>query len=133
MRRIAVMGAAGRMGKILVEAVQQRAPLTGLTAAVVRPGSTLIGVDAGELASLGRIGVPLSGHIEAVAEEFDVLIDFTLPEVMLKIWHSAARPAKPWSSAPPGWMQRRSSCWLRRARIFRSSSRLTSASASICR
>ena len=84
MRRIAVMGAAGRMGKILVEAVQQRAPLTGLTAAVVRPGSTLIGVDAGELASLGRIGVPLSGHIEAVAEEFDVLIEFTLPEVMLK-------------------------------------------------
>jgi 4-hydroxy-tetrahydrodipicolinate reductase len=78
------MGAAGRMGKILVEAVQQRAPLTGLTAAVVRPGSTLIGVDAGELASLGRIGVPLSAHIEAVAEEFDVLIDFTLPEVMLK-------------------------------------------------
>jgi 4-hydroxy-tetrahydrodipicolinate reductase len=78
------MGAAGRMGKILVEAVQQRAPLTGLTAAVVRPGSTLIGVDAGELASLGRIGVPLSGNLESVAEEFDVLIDFTLPEVMLK-------------------------------------------------
>jgi 4-hydroxy-tetrahydrodipicolinate reductase len=78
------MGAAGRMGRILVEAVQQRAPLTGLTAAIVRPGSTLIGVDAGELASLGRIGVPLSGHVEAVAEEFDVLIDFTLPQVMLK-------------------------------------------------
>ncbi len=84
MRRIAVMGAAGRMGKILVEAVQQRAPLTGLTAAIVRPGSTLIGVDAGELASLGRIGVPLVGNLEAVADEFDVLIDFTLPEVMLK-------------------------------------------------
>ncbi|WP_347903995.1 4-hydroxy-tetrahydrodipicolinate reductase [Pseudomonas purpurea] len=84
MRRIAVMGAAGRMGKILIEAVQQRAPLTGLTAAIVRPGSTLIGVDAGELASLGRIGVPLSGNLDAVADEFDVLIDFTLPEVMLK-------------------------------------------------
>ncbi|MBK5517895.1 4-hydroxy-tetrahydrodipicolinate reductase [Pseudomonas sp. TH10] len=84
MRRIAVMGAAGRMGKILVEAVQQRAPLTGLTAAIVRPGSTLIGVDAGELASLGRIGVPLCGDLARVADEFDVLIDFTLPEVMLK-------------------------------------------------
>lgn len=83
MRRIAVMGAAGRMGKILIEAVQQRAPLTGLTAAIVRPGSTLIGVDAGELASLGRIGVPLSGNLDMVAAEFDVLIDFTLPEVML--------------------------------------------------
>jgi 4-hydroxy-tetrahydrodipicolinate reductase len=78
------MGAAGRMGKILIEAVQQRAPLTGLTAAIVRPGSTLIGVDAGELASLGRIGVPLSGKLDTVADEFDVLIDFTLPEVMLK-------------------------------------------------
>ncbi|WP_093426225.1 MULTISPECIES: 4-hydroxy-tetrahydrodipicolinate reductase [unclassified Pseudomonas] len=84
MRRIAVMGAAGRMGRILMEAVQQRAPLTGLTAAIVRPGSTLVGVDAGELASLGRIGVPLSGNLDAVADEFDVLIDFTLPHVMLE-------------------------------------------------
>lgn len=37
-----------------------------------------------KLASLGRIGVPLSGNLDAVADEFDVLIDFTLPEVMLK-------------------------------------------------
>jgi dihydrodipicolinate reductase len=44
----------------------------------------LIGADAGELASLGRIGVSLSGHLEQVADEFDVLIDFTLPDVMLK-------------------------------------------------
>jgi len=78
------MGAAGRMGKILIEAVQQRAPLTGLTAAIVRPGSSLVGADAGELASLGRIGVPLSEELGAVADGFDVLIDFTLPEVMLK-------------------------------------------------
>ncbi|QXI27833.1 4-hydroxy-tetrahydrodipicolinate reductase [Pseudomonas vanderleydeniana] len=84
MRRIAVMGAAGRMGKILVEAVQQQVPVAGLTAAVVRPGSSLVGADAGELASLGRIGVPLSDALDKVAEEFDVLIDFTLPEVMLK-------------------------------------------------
>ena len=84
MRRIAVMGAAGRMGKILIEAVQQRAPLTGLAAAIIRPGSSLVGADAGELASLGRIGVPLCEGLDAVADEFDVLIDFTLPEVMLR-------------------------------------------------
>ncbi|UZE28435.1 4-hydroxy-tetrahydrodipicolinate reductase [Pseudomonas asplenii] len=84
MRRIAVMGAAGRMGKILIEAVQQQVPVAGLTAAVVRPGSSLVGADAGELASLGRIGVLLSDALEKVVEEFDVLIDFTLPEVMLK-------------------------------------------------
>ena len=84
MRRMAVMGAAGRMGKTLVDAVQQRSPVCGLTAAIVRPGSSLVGADAGELASIGRIGVPLSGDLAQVADEFDVLIDFTLPDVMLK-------------------------------------------------
>lgn len=84
MRRIAVMGAAGRMGKTLIDAVQQRSPLCGLTAAIVRPGSSLIDADAGELVSLGRLGVPLSANLQAVADDFDVLIDFTLPDVMLK-------------------------------------------------
>jgi 4-hydroxy-tetrahydrodipicolinate reductase len=83
MRRIAVMGAAGRMGKTLIEAVQQ-APGAGLTAAVDRPDSTLVGADAGELAALGRIGVPLSGDLGRVVDEFDVLIDFTHPTVTLK-------------------------------------------------
>ena len=83
MRRIAVMGAAGRMGKTLIEAVQQ-APGAGLTAAVDRPDSTLVGADAGELAALGRIGVPLSGDLDRVVDEFDVLIDFTHPTVTLK-------------------------------------------------
>ncbi|HWT68476.1 MAG TPA: 4-hydroxy-tetrahydrodipicolinate reductase [Pseudomonas sp.] len=83
MRRIAVMGAAGRMGKTLIEAVHQ-APGAGLTAAVDRPDSTLVGADAGELAALGRIGVPLSGDLERVVDEFDVLIDFTHPTVTLK-------------------------------------------------
>jgi 4-hydroxy-tetrahydrodipicolinate reductase len=77
------MGAAGRMGKTLIEAVQQ-APGAGLTAAVDRPDSTLVGADAGELAALGRIGVPLSGDLDRVVDEFDVLIDFTHPTVTLK-------------------------------------------------
>ncbi|WP_109511431.1 4-hydroxy-tetrahydrodipicolinate reductase [Pseudomonas ovata] len=83
MRRIAVTGAAGRMGKILIEAVGQ-SPGAGLTAAIDRPDSTLVGADAGELAGQGRIGVPLSGDLARVAEEFDVLIDFTHPSVTLK-------------------------------------------------
>ncbi|MBU3058324.1 4-hydroxy-tetrahydrodipicolinate reductase [Pseudomonas indica] len=83
MRRIAVMGAAGRMGKTLVEAVQQ-APDAGLTAAIDRPSSTLIGADAGELAGIGRIGVLLSDELSKVVDEFDVLIDFTHPSVTLK-------------------------------------------------
>jgi 4-hydroxy-tetrahydrodipicolinate reductase len=77
------MGAAGRMGKTLIEAVHL-APGAGLTAAVDRPDSTLVGADAGELAALGRIGVPLSGDLDRVVDEFDVLIDFTHPTVTLK-------------------------------------------------
>lgn len=82
MRRIAVMGAAGRMGRTLIEAVQQ-APGAGLTAAIDRPDSTLVGADAGELAGVGRVGVVVSDHLEKVIDEFDVLIDFTHPSVTL--------------------------------------------------
>lgn len=79
MTRIAVAGAAGRMGKALIEAVEQAEGCT-LAAAVERPGSSVVGADAGELAGLGRLGVAVSGDLEAVVDAFDVLIDFTLPE-----------------------------------------------------
>lgn len=82
MRRIAVVGAAGRMGKTLIEAIGQAD--ARLTAAVDRPDSSLIGADAGELAALGKLGVALSGDLAAVLEQFDVLIDFTHPSVTLR-------------------------------------------------
>ncbi len=83
MQRIAVMGAAGRMGKTLIEAVQ-RADGVCLSAAIDRADSSLIGADAGELAALGKLGVTLSGDLSAVLDQFDVLIDFTHPSVTLK-------------------------------------------------
>jgi 4-hydroxy-tetrahydrodipicolinate reductase len=83
MQRIAVMGAAGRMGKTLIEAVQQ-AEGASLSAAVDRPDSSLVGADAGELTGLGKLGVPLSGDLAVVLDQFDVLIDFTHPSVTLK-------------------------------------------------
>ncbi len=82
MRRIAVVGAAGRMGKTLIEAIQQAG--ASLTAAIDRPDSSLIGADAGELAALGKLGVALSGDLAAVLDRFDVLIDFTHPSVTLQ-------------------------------------------------
>lgn len=83
MRRIAVMGAAGRMGKALIEAVQQ-APDAILGAAIDRPDSSLIGVDVGELAGVGRVGLCLQGDVQTALDQFDVLIDFTHPAVTLK-------------------------------------------------
>jgi 4-hydroxy-tetrahydrodipicolinate reductase len=82
MIRVAVTGAAGRMGRVLIEACQQVEGVT-LGAAIERPGSSVIGVDAGELAGTGRNGVAVTDNLAAVAGEFDVLIDFTRPEVTL--------------------------------------------------
>lgn len=82
MIRVAVTGAAGRMGRVLVEACQQAEGVT-LGAAIERPGSSVIGVDAGELVGIGRLGVSVVDNLAAVADEFDVLIDFTRPEVTL--------------------------------------------------
>ncbi len=78
MTRIAVTGAAGRMGKMLIEAVTL-SEFAVLTAAIERPESSLIGADVGELAGLGANGVKVSGSLESVVSDFDVLIDFTAP------------------------------------------------------
>lgn len=93
MQRIAVMGAAGRMGKTLIEAVQH-ADGASLSAAVDRADSSLVGADAGELAALGKIGVSLSGDLNAVLDQFDVLIDFTHPSVTLKNLEVCRRAGK---------------------------------------
>ena len=83
MIRVAVTGAAGRMGKTIIEALQQ-ADDVSLSAAIVEPGSSLIGADAGELAGVGRLDVKLAGSLDDVASDFDLLIDFTTPEVTLQ-------------------------------------------------
>jgi 4-hydroxy-tetrahydrodipicolinate reductase len=77
------MGAAGRMGKTLIEAVQQ-ADGAQLSAAIDRADSSLVGADVGELIAQGKIGVALVGDLQAVLDRFDVLIDFTHPSVTLK-------------------------------------------------
>lgn len=78
MTRIAVTGAAGRMGRTLIEAIAQRDNLR-LCAATEHPESSLLGADAGEIAGLGRNGVLLCSELVAVVDDFDVLIDFTAP------------------------------------------------------
>ncbi len=80
--RVAVVGAAGRMGKNLIQAVCNTEGLE-LTAATERPDSSLIGSDAGELAGVGKLGVPLSHSLVKVVDQFDLVIDFTSPEATM--------------------------------------------------
>ena len=74
-----VIGAGGRMGRMLIEAVQDN-PQTTLNAAIERQGSSLVGADAGEVAAIGRLEVQIVDDLKAVINDIDVLIDFSLPD-----------------------------------------------------
>jgi 4-hydroxy-tetrahydrodipicolinate reductase len=80
--RIAISGASGRMGRMLVEAVLD-APDCTLSGALDVAGNPLLGQDAG--AFLGRsTGVAISSDLDAVLAGAQVLIDFTRPEGTLR-------------------------------------------------
>jgi 4-hydroxy-tetrahydrodipicolinate reductase len=76
--RIGITGAAGRMGRTLIEAISAVEGLT-LSAAIERPESTLLGADSGELAGQGKNGVPVVSELATVIANIDVLIDFSVP------------------------------------------------------
>ena len=82
MTRIAVVGAGGRMGKSLVQAVNEAEGLS-LGVATERAGSPFIGRDAGELAGIEPLGVTVVDDLASVTGDFDVLIDFTAPAATL--------------------------------------------------
>ena len=76
--RVAIAGASGRMGQMLIEAVNASADCT-LTGALDRAGSPAIGVDA--CAFSGRAsGVLITADLRAGLKNSQVLIDFTRPE-----------------------------------------------------
>jgi 4-hydroxy-tetrahydrodipicolinate reductase len=80
--RIAIAGASGRMGRMLVEAVLD-APDCTLAGALDLAGTPQLGQDAG--AFLGRItGAVITDDLDAVLAASQVLIDFTRPEGTLR-------------------------------------------------
>ncbi|MFZ3142811.1 4-hydroxy-tetrahydrodipicolinate reductase [Psychrobacter glacincola] len=76
--KVGVIGAGGRMGRMLIEATQDN-PQTTLSAAIERQGSSLVGADAGEVAAIGRLEIQIVDDLKAVISDIDVLIDFSLP------------------------------------------------------
>jgi len=76
--RIAVAGASGRMGRMLVEAIVQ-ADDCRLTAALDMPGSAALGEDAAAFSGKA-VGVAVRADIEQALPGSAFLIDFTRPE-----------------------------------------------------
>ena len=76
--KLVVVGAAGRMGQTLIRTIHATAGVR-LHAAIERSNSPFIGRDAGEIAGLGPIGIPVTDKpLEAFVEAEGVL-DFTAP------------------------------------------------------
>ena len=80
---VGVAGAAGRMGRMLLEAVNSGEFPVSLGAATVRPGSHWVGTDVAALLGGEPSGVSLVEDFEDGLEGIGVLIDFTLPDVLL--------------------------------------------------
>ena len=94
MTRVAVTGAAGRMGKTLVQAIHASDDLN-LGGAFERAGLSLLGADAGDLAGVGSLGVTLGDDLAAATSGFDVLIDFSVPDATLSYVRVCAEAGKP--------------------------------------
>lgn len=76
--KIAVSGAAGRMGKRIL-ALAHEHPEIEIVGAVEGSGNPMIGQDAGESAGIGRLGVPITDNIKDILQKCDVLVDFSAP------------------------------------------------------
>ena len=80
MTRVAVVGAAGRMGREVVRAALEDESFE-LVGGVVEPGADEVGADIGELCGFGRIGVAATEDPPADAE---ALVEFTTPEATVE-------------------------------------------------
>ena len=78
MTSIAITGAAGRMGQRLV-ALAKAVGDFEIQGALERADSPLLAKDAGEIAGIGPIGVPITFDLRPTPQ---VLIDFTVPAAM---------------------------------------------------
>lgn len=82
MIHVAIAGAAGRMGRQLLDACS-RVESIRCSVASEHPDSPFIGADAGEIAGIGRLGIPITADLALLVDRFDLLIDFTKPAVTI--------------------------------------------------
>lgn len=76
--KIAIMGASGRMGRVLTRMVHETegCVVAGGTEA---PGSSFIGADMGELSGIGPLGVTITDDPIDLFAKIDGVLDFTNP------------------------------------------------------
>lgn len=88
--RLVVVGAAGRMGRMLIKAVAE-AQGCALVGAIERKGSEVIGKDAGLLAGTGLLDVEVTDDPLPVFAQADGVLDFTAPAATIAFAALAAQ------------------------------------------
>lgn len=86
---LAVVGASGRMGRAIVRLAA--ADGLAVVGAVVSPTSSALGVDVGELAGIGPLGVLASADVGSALLGADVVVDFSTPASLSRLAPLAAR------------------------------------------
>jgi 4-hydroxy-tetrahydrodipicolinate reductase len=88
--RLVIVGAAGRMGRMLVKTIHET-PGICVSAALEAPGSIALGQDAGLLAGCGKMGVAITDDALAAFVKADGVIDFSVPEATVAFAGLAAQ------------------------------------------
>ena len=88
--RMAVMGASGRMGQMLVKLIDAEKRAT-LSSVVERAGHDWIGQDLGTVMGGAVRGLVVTDDLAVALECSDVIIDFTTPAVTVALAHAAAQ------------------------------------------
>ena len=81
---------AGRMGQMNIRQISMTDGCV-LAGATGRPGSDVVGQDAGTLAGVGSLGVAITDDTAAMIAGMDVVVDFTLPDVAVEAARLAAQ------------------------------------------
>ena len=79
---VVVCGAAGRMGRMLIE-IAAGTPELRVAGAVESPGHASVGQDAGTLAGTRALGVAIASDLARICRPEQVVIDFTVPAATL--------------------------------------------------
>lgn len=88
--KIAIMGAAGRMGRELARAVHEAEGCT-VAGGIEPEGSDAVGSDVGELAGLGALGAPVTDDPVELIARVDGIVDFTTPAASVEFAGLAAQ------------------------------------------
>jgi len=83
MINVIVGGACGRMGHMIINGITQAEDMQ-LVGAIEAANHPNLGQDAGEIAGVGNLGVPVTSDLTAIINQCDVVIEFTSPEATLE-------------------------------------------------